>query len=306
MPQALFLVDWQCCLGAGGEGEVFLGRSVESGELCAIKVSTSIDPSQARRQLARELERCRRAAGRGTVGLVGWNLAAERPFIVFELAHAGSLADEMRQLRQGGQVYHPVRALQRIRETLEALAHVHARGLVHRDIKPDNLLRFGGGIKLGDFGTGKTLQHSGSQPGSGVRRSERASALEQLVASLPTPLPPEWLEEAFVGTRMYAAPEQLRGEEADERADLYGVGCILHEMLTGNLPDGDGRRLLRDYPSVLVLPELDRLLGSLLHPERRRRPINAHAAIARVDEVLESYRRARGVWQRLQLGRSPY
>lgn len=277
VPDHLFLIDWSCCLGAGGEGEVFLGRSVKSSELFAIKVSTSLDRESARKQLAGELERCNRAAGAGAVGLVAWNLDAERPFLVFELARAGSLADEMRELQDDGRVYHPVRALQRIREVLMALAHVHARGLVHRDVKPANLLRFEQSIKLADFGTGRSLLRP---------RGDET--------------------QAFVGTRLYAAPEQSRGERVDERADLYAAGCILYEMLTGSLPEPGRNHALEGYPNLLIIPELDALMRALLHADRRRRPASAADAIRQVDRTLESYARARRVWEHLGLGPSPY
>lgn len=276
---ACFVVDWQCCLGAGGEGEVFLGRSLSSWELCAVKVSVFLDTGTARSQLARELDRCSRAAGDGVVGLIAWNLDAPRPFLVFELARAGTLADEMREVQRRGRTYHPLRALERVRDILVALGKVHERGLIHRDIKPANLLRFGRTVKLTDFGTGRTIS--------------RATLLET---------------EGFVGTRAYAAPEQLAGEEVDERADLYSVGCILHELLTGTLPhDPEGLRAgRRQYPSPLVLPELDRLISTLLDPSPARRPASAHEAIRLVDHVLGSYGTARRAWQQLGLGPSPY
>jgi serine/threonine-protein kinase len=273
-----FLVDWGACLGGGGEGEVFMGRSLGSWELCAVKVSVCVDPQSARDQLSQELDLWRRAAGEGVVGLVAWNLDAPRPFLVFELAHAGTLADEMRELRQQQRVYHPVRALERIREVLVALSHVHARGLVHRDVKPANLLRFGHTIKVTDFGTGHSLGPS-----------------------------PAIQAEAFVGTRAYAAPEQLLGEEVDERSDLYAVGCILREMLTGApARPAASRQLFGQYPHLLVLPELHQLLASLLAEHRSERPATAAAALRRVDAVLTSYATARRVWQSLSLGPSPY
>lgn len=278
MDPAWFVVDWQCCLGAGGEGEVYLGRSLETWELCAIKFSALVDPACAREELAKELARCSRVAGDGVVGLVAWNLDAPRPFLVFELARAGTLADEVTSLQKQGRVYHPVRALERIREVLCAIANVHDRGLVHRDVKPANLLRFGERIKVADFGTGQTLG--------------RPSAVQS---------------EGFIGTRAYAAPEQLRGEEVDERSDLYAVGCILHEMLAGELPRGplrDGAAV--EYPNLLVLPELDQLLRKLLADQRSRRPRNATHAISLVDAVLSSYRTARRAWESMGLGPCPY
>jgi serine/threonine-protein kinase len=277
MARHLFLIDWSCCLGAGGEGEVFLGRSVKTWELFAIKVSTSLDRESAREQLAAELERCNRAACAGAVGLVAWNLEAERPFLVFELARAGSLADEMKELKDQGRVYHPVRALQRIREVLLALGHVHTRGLVHRDVKPANLLRFDQGIKIADFGTGRSL------------------------------LPLQALDtEAFVGTRLYASPEQTRGERVDRRSDLYAVGCILFEMLTGSLPTPGRTDSLGGYPNLLIIPELDTLVRALLHADQAQRPSNCADAIAMLDQTLNSYARARRVWKELGLGPSPY
>lgn len=276
MSRHWFVVDWQCSLGAGGEGEVFLGRSLETWELCAVKVSSLLDPRLARQQLEGELERCSRAAGDGVVGLIGWNLDAPRPFLVFELARAGTLADEMSRLRQHGRTYHPVAALERAREILNALACLHGRGLIHRDVKPANLLRFPEGIKLTDFGAGCSISN--------------ASALQS---------------ETFVGTRAYAAPEQLSGGTIDDRSDLYAVGSILHEMLTGSLPARPARRRA-SYPSSLVLPELHDLLESLLAEDVARRPACAKSAIRRVDSVLESYARARRVWIELRLGPSPY
>ncbi len=273
-----FVVDWRRCLGGGGEGEVFLGRSLETSELCAVKVSTSLDAGSAREQLSRELERCTRAAGNGVVGLVAWNLEAPRPFLVFEFARAGTLADEMAALSRRGRVYHPVKALERISSVLDALAQVHASGLLHRDVKPANLLRFGQTVKITDFGSGRSTSRSGA---------------------LQT--------EGFVGTRAYAAPEQLRGDEVDERADLYAVGCILHEMLTGRMPGGqDVEPDAGGYATALVLPELDRLLRALLAERPEDRPRDALAARQRVQAVIACYAAARRAWKELGLGPSPY
>lgn len=277
--ERFFLVDWSTSLGAGSEGEVYLGRSLRTSELCAIKVSTLIDPVAAGEQLRLELERCQRAEGDGVVQVLAWNLAPPRPFLVFELAHAGTLDDEMSALRASGHLYHPARALAQLRLILEALAHVHERGLIHRDIKPSNLLRFECTVKVADFGSGLTADR---------------------------PQPSQTGE--IVGTRMYGAPEQLAGAPVDERSDLYAVGCILHEMLTGSFPprgSGRGDSAFR-YPNALVLPELDSLLTRLLREDPRERSQSARAAIEEVDETLLAYSRARGVWERLGIGASPY
>jgi serine/threonine-protein kinase len=269
-----FVVDWSCSLGGGGDGEVFLGRSLSTWELCAIKVSAQTDPELAREELGRELAHCQRAASKGVVGLIAWNLDASRPFLVFELARAGTLADEVKSLRKQGRVYHPVRALERVRAILSALADVHERGVLHRDVKPANLLRFGEEVKLCDFGT----------------------AAGESTAT-----------DGFVGTIDYAAPEQLRGGQVDPRSDLYAVGSILYEMLTGELfVHRAGSTLAPSYPNPLVLPELDRLVRRLLAPRPSSRPRDARQAISLVDSVLESYRTARKTWETLRLGPCPY
>ena len=284
MRRQWFAIDWSCCLGAGGEGEVYLGRSLHTGELCAVKVSVCLDPQVARQQLAEELQRYLQAAGDGVVGLVAWNLEADPPFLAFELAHMGTLADEIRELRQQGRVFHPVRALRRIREILVALANVHARGLIHRDVKPANLLRFGEAIKLTDLGTA-CLTEARTDGG----RSQ----------------PPG--SDDCVGTPMYGAPEQHQGLPADERADLYSVGRILQEMLTGHAPDVNRPSdLAAASQSVLFLPELEELAFSLSNVHKARRPTTAKEAIERVDLLIQSYDRVRSTWQQLGLGRSPY
>jgi serine/threonine-protein kinase len=276
--QGWFIVDWQCCLGAGGEGEVYLGRCLETWELCAVKVSVQVDRELAREELSRELARCHRAAGDGVVGVVAWNFDVERPFLVFEFARAGSLADEVMSLRKQGRVYHPVRALERIREVLRALAKVHDRGLVHRDLKPANLLRFGESIKVADFGIANTRGRA-----------------------------PQAQSELFEGTRNYAAPELAVGGETDARSDLFAIGCILHEMLTGELPKGTGGVDFKAaYPNLLVLPELDALVGRLLGAQPWSRPRDAMHALSLVEGVLASYSSARETWESLGLGPCPY
>ena len=106
---------------------------------------------------------------------------------------------------------------------------------------------------------------------------------------------------------MYAAPEQTNGEPVDERADLYAVGCILHEMLTGTVPRPyDARVLTSRYPNLLVVPDLDRLLASLLSDDPSQRPATALDALSRVDMTLNGYAMARRLWEGLGLGSSPY
>jgi serine/threonine-protein kinase len=181
-------------------------------------------------------------------------------------------------LRERGCVYHPVRALERVRAILWALAKVHDRGIVHCDVKPANLLRFGDDVKVCDFGTGREAEPAATEANEG-----------------------------FVGTRDYAAPEQVRGEGMDARSDLYAVGCILYEMLTGEIANRKRTEAVSPtYPNALVLPELDRLVRRFLAPDRSSRPRDAMQAMGLVDSVLASYAAARQTWLSLGLGECPY
>jgi CheY-like chemotaxis protein len=142
----------------------------------------------------------------------------------------------------------------------QSLAAAHEQGVIHRDIKPQNLLLDAGGIlKVMDFGV--------------ARLADRTSGLTEVGV--------------LVGTPSYMAPEQLLGDEIDERIDLYAVGVVLFECLTGRLPFESASavtliaRMLREEPPApaLLNPEIPPALGALvlrlLSKERERRPASA-------------------------------
>ncbi|MCY1077257.1 protein kinase domain-containing protein [Archangium lansingense] len=174
------------------------------------------------------------------------------PFLVMELLEGESLSSLLRRERPGLR-----RALELLGAVAAGLAHAHAHSIVHRDLKPSNvLITREGGVKLLDFGLAHLM--SGESP---------------LVPHLPT-----------AGTPAYMAPEQWRGEEQDARTDLWAVGVMLYELLTGELPyPFASLQELRErvtspepVPSVRErVPELpgevERLVAELLAkaPERR-------------------------------------
>ena len=105
----------------------------------------------------------------------------------------------------------------------EALHAAHRKGIVHRDLKPANILLTKQGVKLLDFGLAK-LTTSGN---SGVMPSGNAAAGEQAT------LAPLSGEHTIVGTPRYMAPEQIEASHGDARIDIFGFGCVLYELLTG-------------------------------------------------------------------------
>ncbi|RYD33738.1 MAG: serine/threonine protein kinase, partial [Verrucomicrobiaceae bacterium] len=136
--------------------------------------------------------------------------AAGHPFIVMEYVSGTDLS----RLIRGGEL--PVTlALEIIGQVCDALQYAHSQGFVHRDIKPGNILvDTGGRVRIADFGLTKLL---GGETGPAAGRT---------------------LTGAVLGTPEYTAPEQLRGGTVDHRADIYSLGVMLYEMLTGDLPRG--------------------------------------------------------------------
>lgn len=258
-------VDYDQLLGSGSEGQVFFGWLLSTGEPVAVKFGE-------RRGLTVEVMRRDRLRSARVAAIRAYDLDNDPPYLALEFAEYGSLHDEMVALGS----YRPVQALSRTREMLLCLHDIHRAGVIHRDVKPSNVLRFRDGLKLADFGIGRTL--------------DRPCALQT---------------RAFLGTREYAAPEQLRGDCTDHRADLYALGVILYQMLTGSVPDA-----LRDppVPSVFrgnVTRALDRFVAWLLSREPAHRPRNAAEAIVEVDRLLHGYRISARLCTRLGIP-SPY
>lgn len=212
----------------------------------------------AAERLRAEAELLALARGDGVVALHG--VAADPPGIVLEYAAGGSLAE---LLRARGPL--PVREAVHIAARLaDALAHLHARGIVHRDVKPDNVLFTAHGeLRLADFGVAARIGSRGTL-GDG------------------------WTE-LRVGTPPYAAPEQWTAPESSTRpaADVFALGVILYELLTGRLPwdpraDEDDeafvRRIRYEAPAAVCasIPwALRALVLQALRPQPEARPCSA-------------------------------
>jgi serine/threonine protein kinase len=200
-------------LGSGGMGQVYRARRVRLGDEVAIKVMHAPPNSddELGRRFIRESQSCARLRHPGIVGILDFSVDAEnRPYLVMELLSGPSLREE---LELGP--FKPAKALAALEEIGAALELAHEQGIVHRDLKPANIVahRYESGervYKVIDFGLAALVE----------RDSE---------TQLTSPF-------AFLGTLSYAAPEQLRGEPVDRRTDLYALGVIAYEMLTGSRP----------------------------------------------------------------------
>ncbi|MER6600260.1 bifunctional serine/threonine-protein kinase/ABC transporter substrate-binding protein [Streptomyces parvus] len=219
-------------LGAGGMGVVYLGRA-DAGALAAIKV---ILPEHAgdeefRTRFRREAEAARRVDSPWAVSVTGADTEAERPWLATEFVPGPTLSDVV--ARRGPLPVRSVTVLGRL--LARALASVHAAGLVHRDVKPGNVLLTPSGPRLIDFG---------------IARTADATALTATGI--------------VVGTPGFLPPEQVsRGEPAGpagptgSAGDVFSLGCLLAYAATGRPPFGSGAVDAVLYRTVHDAPDLD-------------------------------------------------
>jgi Tol biopolymer transport system component len=198
-------------------GEVYRARDTRLGRDVALKVLPA--HRSASPELRRRLEREARAVSQLThlhiCALYDVGREGETDFLVMEYLEGQTLAQRLEKgplpLEQ---------ALRTATEIAAALDKAHRQGIVHRDLKPGNVMLTKSGAKLLDFGLAKLLDAS-STDGAGTD------------SSLPTQARPLTEEGKIVGTYPYMAPEQLEGEAADARTDMFAFGAVLYEMLTG-------------------------------------------------------------------------
>ncbi|MGH7193702.1 MAG: serine/threonine-protein kinase, partial [Candidatus Saccharimonadales bacterium] len=229
-------------LGQGGMGAVYKARQPTLDRLVALKilpVEVGRDPNFAER-FAREARALARLSHPNIVAIYDFGQLDGLYYFVMEYVHGLSL----RQLVESRRLS-PAQALTLVPQICEALQFAHDEGIVHRDVKPENiLLDKRGRVKIADFGLAKLLGRAGQD--ATLTRAEQV-----------------------MGTPLYMAPEQMQGSHAvDHRADIYSLGVVFYEMLTGELPVG---RFAPPSQKVQVDVRLDEVvLRSLEHePDRR-------------------------------------
>jgi eukaryotic-like serine/threonine-protein kinase len=193
-------------LGRGGMAEVYLGTDRVLDRPVAVKVLGSwlVDDGTFVERFRREARAAARISHPNIVAVYDTGSEDGIHYIVMELVPGETLADV---LRSEGHLASE-RATRIARSVADALAVAHAAGIVHRDVKPANvMLTRNGGAKLTDLGIARSLE------GESITRAS-----------------------TILGTAGYLSPEQARGDRVDHRSDIYSLGCVMYEMLTGRQP----------------------------------------------------------------------
>src|SRR5262245_52534567 len=264
-------------LGSGSFGRVYQARQLSTGQSVAIKV---LSPRQgAEESTGREAERFRRET-RICAALSRTNIVplidsgeTEDGQLYAVFAHVPGETLEQALSRDGALgVRESVRLMTQV---LEALACAHAKGIVHRDLKPSNLMLSAAGVRRSalvlDFGLGGLAE--------GRRRQEWQTLTQT---------------REFLGTPLYASPEQLAGERATPRSDLYAWGLVFLECLTGRHPFAEAsaaERLLTgggavEIPEWLRGHRLGELLQRVTAREAEKRDVSVEGLIEALDQVL--------------------
>jgi WD40 repeat protein len=210
-------------LGEGGMGTVYVARDTTLGRLVAIKVLKMRAGPSAERFLveAQATARCRHD---NIVVIYEVGELHGHPYMVLEYLEGRTLREWIDQRDPSSGPVSPSLAVELLLPVVRALSCAHPLGIVHRDLKPENIfLTEAGRVVVLDFGIAKRLEASQiSAIHTTAQRLAKGAGLTQ--------------EGALVGTLPYMSPEQLRGEDVDARSDLWTVGILLYELVTGTHP----------------------------------------------------------------------
>ena len=242
-------------LGAGGMGEVYRARDTRLDRSVAIKILPAhlADRPEAAERFEREARTISSLNHPNICQLHDVGLQDGVRFLVMELLEGETLAE---RLRRGPMPMEQV--LRYAAEIATGLHAAHRRGVVHRDLKPGNIMLTKSGAKLMDFGLAKGIVSSNAI-------SEGLTAT--LSSSHPSPLTQQG---TIVGTFQYMSPEQVEGKEADTRSDIFALGAVLYEMVTGRRAF-EGKTAVSVAASILEKePEPIRNLQPLTPPALER------------------------------------
>src|SRR5579872_5824981 len=290
----------QTPLGAGGMGEVYRARDTRLERTVAIKILPPHLSSSA--ELKARFEREARAVSSLNHPHIChlYDIGSQNgmSYLVMEYLEGESLADRLRKgalpLKQ---------ALEFGIQIAEALATAHRAGILHRDLKPANVMLTAGGAKLLDFGLAK-MTPTPAATAAAVASGMTTSTPTVTIAELSSPAKGLTQRGTVVGTFQYMAPEVLQGAEADARSDIFSLGCILYEMVSGQRAF-DGKSQLSVLTGILEKdpgpvsevqrtsrPALDYVVKTCLEKNPEERFQTAHDVKLQLKWIAEGWIRA--------------
>ena len=253
-------------VGRGGMGTVYKAANTETGEICAVK---ALSPTYAhddhfRTRFESEIKALMKLDHPNIVRLISYGQEEGNLFFAMELVEGKSLF----QMQREGYRFDWREILNIARDVGQALRHAHDRGVIHRDLKPGNLLRSTAGEnKITDFGIAKSF---GSSQNTG---------------------------ENVLGTMDFMSPEQAKGQPVTARSDLYSLGTVLFTLLSGKPPfkansvEESLRNLTKVPPPHVssvapdVPDEIDQLIRQLMDKDPNKRIPTAHALLIKISEI---------------------
>jgi serine/threonine protein kinase/Tfp pilus assembly protein PilF len=236
-------------LGEGGMGVVYKAEDTRLGRIVALKFLPP-DSTTSQKDLARFQQEARAISNVNhphIEALYDVGEADGKRFLVLEYIPGGTFKSLIKELHSAGKNFSLEEILSYGIQMADALAHAHRHGIVHRDMKTDNImLSKEGGVKLTDFGLAKF------HPGGDARLTKTGTT---------------------VGTAAYMSPEQIRGEEADQRSDIFSLGVAMYEITTNNLPFRGEHEAALQYsilneepmPVSSLRPKIQSSLGQIIH-----------------------------------------
>lgn len=256
-------------IGTGGMSVVYKAEDTQEGRLVALKVLKEefVREPKSRRRFLNESRAIAMLSHENIVDVLDVNFEGDVQYIVMEYLEGPTLKEYM--VEHGAlDVYD---ALHIVEQILSALKHAHERGVVHRDIKPQNIILVDGNetVKVMDFGIAHVQNYST------ITISDKA-----------------------IGTVHYISPEQAKGRPADERSDIYSTGVILYEMLTGKLPfDADSAVSValmqvqqKAVPPSQIVPDIPPAVEHIVMKAMRK---NVEARYQNAGEMLEDIEKFR-------------
>ena len=270
-------------IGKGGMGIVYKAEDTRLMRTVAIKVFSKRADSKWAAE-SRYLGEARAGSAINHPNIVTIYEVGETPditYIIMEYVEAQTLSELI-----DSRALDPRQILSIAIQICEALAEVHSRRIIHRDVKPANVMVTGRGqVKLLDFGIAKSFHPTPAQQASGIDSKADADTGE------------------VAGTISYMSPEQIRGEDLDERTDVFSFGVLLYEMVTGNVPF-PGNRAVEIASSILKkaparfgpIPEglpqrVCDIVMRCLEKEREKRPASFTGIQAELEELAPQSRR---------------